>query len=56
MHLLDSKNKHHGAGALSMWGAIKCAKDLGIKYFDFEGSMVAQIERYFREVWSICNS
>ena len=31
-----------------MWEAIKFAKKLGIKYFDFEGSMVPQIERYFR--------
>ena len=44
----DSKNSHHGAGALAMWEAIKFAKKLGIKYFDFEGSMVPQIERYFR--------
>ena len=44
----DYKNKHHGAGALSVWGAIKHAKELGLKYFDFEGSMVPQIERYFR--------
>ena len=44
----DSENKHHGAGALAMWNAIKYAKDLGLKYFDFEGSMIPQIERYFR--------
>lgn len=44
----DSKNSHHGAGALAIWEAIKFAKKLGIKYFDFEGSMVPQIEKYFR--------
>lgn len=44
----DSKNSHHGAGALAMWEAINFSKKLGIKYFDFEGSMVPQIERYFR--------
>jgi len=44
----DSANKHHGAGAMSMWEAIKHAQKLGLKYFDFEGSMVPQIERYFR--------
>ncbi|MCD6579459.1 GNAT family N-acetyltransferase [bacterium] len=44
----DSENKHHGAGALAVWEAIKQAKELGLKYFDFEGSMVPQIERYFR--------
>lgn len=41
-------NNHHGAGALSMWRAIKHAKELGLQYFDFEGSMVPQIEKYFR--------
>ncbi len=44
----DHENKHHGAGTLSMWESIKYAKELGLKYFDFEGSMVPQIERYFR--------
>lgn len=44
----DYKNKHHGAGALALWECIKYAKKLGLKEFDFEGSMVPQIERYFR--------
>ena len=44
----NHKNKHHGAGTLSMWESIKYAKELGLKYFDFEGSMVPKIERYFR--------
>ncbi len=44
----NHESKHHGAGTLSIWEAIKCAKDSGAKYFDFEGSMVTQIERYFR--------
>lgn len=44
----DFENKHHGAGTLAMWEAIKYAKGLGLKYFDFEGSMVPQIEKYFR--------
>jgi hypothetical protein len=44
----DCENKHHGAGALSIWEAIKYAKNLGLKYFDFEGSMIPSIERYFR--------
>ena len=39
---------HHGAGALAMFEAIKHAKKLGIKIFDFEGSVVPAIERYFR--------
>lgn len=44
----NNENKHHGAGALSMWEAIKYAKTLGLRYFDFEGSMIPQIETYFR--------
>jgi lipid II:glycine glycyltransferase (peptidoglycan interpeptide bridge formation enzyme) len=44
----DSENKHHGAGALCIWESIKHAKNLGLSCFDFEGSMVPQIERYFR--------
>jgi hypothetical protein len=45
----DSENKHHGAGVSCMWQSILKAKELGLKYFDFEGSMNTTIERYFRE-------
>ncbi len=41
-------NAHHGAGALAMWHAILRAKELGLDVFDFEGSMIPPIERYFR--------
>lgn len=44
----DNANKHEGAGALAMWEAIKHAQQKGIKIFDFEGSMVPAIEKYFR--------
>ena len=44
----DHENRHHGAGALSLWTALGYAKGLGLKYFDFEGSMVPDIERHFR--------
>jgi len=44
----DYENKHHGAGPLAMWSSIQYAKDLGLEWFDFEGSMVPQIERFFR--------
>lgn len=44
----DDSQKHHGAGAMAMWEAIKYAKSIGLNRFDFEGSMVPQIERYFR--------
>ena len=42
------EEKHHGAGASSMFQAIKHSKDIGLKIFDFEGSVIPAIERYFR--------
>ncbi len=44
----DASNAHHGAGAASMEQAILKAKDLGLKIFDFEGSVIPAIEKYFR--------
>lgn len=44
----DEKNSHSGAGSLVMWEAIQFAKKLGKKYFDFEGSMIPQIEIFLR--------
>jgi len=44
----DSECKHVGAGALAMWSAINHAKGMGLKWFDFEGSMIPEVERYFR--------
>lgn len=46
---LDADNKHHGAGVSCMWRSILLAKESGLKWFDFEGSMNVAIERYFRE-------
>jgi len=45
----DFENKHHGAGALTLWECIKYSKGLGLKYFDFEGSMIPNIEKFFRD-------
>ncbi len=39
---------HHGAGPLSVWQAITHAREMGLKIFDFEGSMIPSIEHYFR--------
>lgn len=39
---------HEGAGALAMWNCILNAKEKGVKKFDFEGSMLKHIEKYFR--------
>ena len=44
----DSKNKHAGAGAMAVSRAIKHSKELGISKFDFEGSMLPEVEKYFR--------
>jgi lipid II:glycine glycyltransferase (peptidoglycan interpeptide bridge formation enzyme) len=45
----DSESRHHGAGVACMWNSILHAKSLGLKTFDFEGSMIPEVERYFRE-------
>jgi hypothetical protein len=45
----DESNKHHGAGPSCMWQAILYARNLGVKIFDFEGSMLQEVEKYFRE-------
>jgi hypothetical protein len=44
----NSEKKHHGAGALAMFQAIQHAQQLKLQAFDFEGSMIPAIERYFR--------
>ena len=44
----DEARAHKGAGALTMWNAILKAKEMGLKVFDFEGSVIPAIERYFR--------
>ncbi len=44
----DEVNRHKGAGALALWKSILYARETGLKAFDFEGSMIQPIERYFR--------
>ncbi len=44
----DNNNKHQGAGALAVYNAIKYSKELGVDVFDFEGSMLPEVEKYFR--------
>lgn len=36
------------AGRINLWNAILRAKERGISTFDFEGSMIPEIERFFR--------
>lgn len=45
----DSNLKHHGAGPACMWQSIQKSKELGLTTFDFEGSMLPEVEKYFRE-------
>ena len=50
-YLLGSvKESHKNSGALSLllWKSIVKCKTLGIFHFNFEGSMLKPIERYFR--------
>ncbi|MCE3279633.1 MAG: FemAB family protein [Bacteroidetes bacterium] len=44
----NSDNKHQAAGVASLWQAVIHAKELGLKCFDFEGSMLQEVERFFR--------
>jgi len=43
------KDNSHGTMSLLLWKAIKFSKKRGLKIFDFEGSDVPSIEKYFRE-------
>lgn len=46
----DSSKRNNGASALAIWEAIKFTKEeLGLREFDLEGSMLPQIEQFFRE-------
>lgn len=40
--------RHHGAGALAVFESIQEAQRRGLITFDFEGSMIPAIERFFR--------
>lgn len=45
----DENNKHHGAGAMCVHRSVVHAQKLGLNLFDFEGSMLPEVEKYFRE-------
>lgn len=45
----DDSNAHHGAGVSCMWQSILKSKQMGLSVFDFEGSMLPAVERYFRD-------
>ena len=43
-----AEDRHHGAGALAVFEAIRRAQEMGLRTFDFEGSVISPIERFFR--------
>lgn len=45
----DEHASHHGGGVSCMWQSILKTKEMGLKTFDFEGSMLPSVERYFRD-------
>jgi hypothetical protein len=50
----DPKSSHRGAGALAIWAAIRHAGEtLGLQWFDFVGSTVRPVERFFRDFGGI---
>jgi hypothetical protein len=44
----EPRDGHYGAGPVAFWEAIKHAKEIGLERFDFEGSVIPNIERFFR--------
>jgi lipid II:glycine glycyltransferase (peptidoglycan interpeptide bridge formation enzyme) len=44
----DNENKHQGAGVSAIWYAIQYAKEKRLSIFDFEGSMLPEVEKFFR--------
>lgn len=45
----DESHSHYGAGPAAFWQAIQHAKEIGLSVFDFEGSMIPKVEKYFRQ-------
>jgi lipid II:glycine glycyltransferase (peptidoglycan interpeptide bridge formation enzyme) len=44
----DHTSTHRGAGVLCLYNCLLHAKSLGLQVFDFEGSMMPEVESYFR--------
>jgi hypothetical protein len=44
----DNTGSVGSSGSLIMWSAIKKAKSRGLEVFDFEGSMIPGVEKFFR--------
>lgn len=45
----DHQSGHRGAGAMCLYQSILFANESGKSIFDFEGSMLPEVERYFRD-------
>jgi len=46
----NHESSHHGASSLALWTAIEYArKEIGLSEFDFEGTMLKNVEPFFRE-------
>ncbi len=43
----DPADRHHGAGALALFEAIGRAREMGLTVFDFEGSVIPEVEKFF---------
>lgn len=48
MSAVNTDLAHHGAGRLLIWHAIKVAKAMGLKVFDFEGSMDERVGNIYK--------
>lgn len=46
---IDRTNTDNSIGPKSIWKAMNRAKEMGFQVFDMEGSMVPEIESYFRQ-------
>lgn len=44
----DAEQKHQGAGTGVVWRSILEAQQMNLKIFDFEGSMMPEVENFFR--------
>jgi hypothetical protein len=50
----DTDRAHRGAGALAIWEAVRyTGTNLGLQRFDFTGSTIRPIERFFRDFGGI---
>ncbi|MBC7861585.1 MAG: GNAT family N-acetyltransferase [Bacteroidia bacterium] len=44
----DPEYKHNSSGVLAVLNCIRNSKEMGFEFFDFEGSMLPEVEKYFR--------